>query len=96
MHLTKLAEKDYYENNFIKSKNNSRNTWSLIKSLFNPNVKLPDIILKQDTNIMTDKSLICHRFNKFFNSIYSLPHNLNTSNKHAHCMGIPVVNSLSS
>ena len=94
VHLTKLAEKEYYVNNFIKSKNNPRNTWSLIKSLFNQNIKLPDIILKQDANIMTDKSLICHEFNKFFNSIYLLPSNLNTTNKHAHHMGSPVVNSL--
>ena len=74
-----MAEQNFYKNEFLKYKNDPKNTWKLIKSALNKSRKTQDIILKSDDKIITNTNSICDKFNEFFNSNYTenLDPNLN-------------------
>src|SRR6218665_2930368 len=68
--LKNNMERQYYEREFAKNLQNSKNTWRLVKSLLNANYASNAIdALKLDGRIVTDPAQLAHAFNGFFTGI---------------------------
>ena len=69
-HVIKAAKKVYYENQFLKYKNDIKMTWQTINEVLNRSKtksKLPDTFLQKDsyTNV-TNPVDIANKFNEYF------------------------------
>jgi len=70
MTLKNNVERQYYEREFAKNLQNSKNTWRLVKSLLNAKCASDAIdALKLDGRIVTDPAQLAHAFNGFFTGI---------------------------
>ena len=69
-HLIKISKKDYFENQFIKYKNNSKMTWQTINKLLNRNKKkekLSHVFQQKNSDInFSDPIVIANKFNEYF------------------------------
>ncbi len=69
-HVIKTAKKVYYENQFIKYKNDIKMTWQKINEVLNrrkTKSKLPDTFLQKNSNINISNPIdIANKFNEYF------------------------------
>ena len=69
-HLIKITKKDYFENQFIKYKNNNKMTWQTINRILNRNKnkeRLPDTFQKKNSDVScSDPVAIANKFNEYF------------------------------
>jgi hypothetical protein len=78
--LKKLAEREYYANQFMKHGNNLRCTWNVIKSILR--TKPPDSSISALTvngSLISDPKTIAHKCNSYFSTI---AHDLATALPH--------------
>ena len=68
--LIKLSKKDYFENQFIKYKNNNKMTWQTINRILNRNKnkeRLPDKFQQNNSDVcFSDPVVIVNKFNEYF------------------------------
>ena len=91
--LVKMSEKKYYQIKFEEFNNDPKSTWNLIKTILNKNIISPNIILKSDNQIITDKSIVCNKFNSYFNSIFNNNLDSNSKNEYKSYLGPNVPHS---
>ena len=72
-HSIKIAKKDYFENQFIKYKNNVKMTWQTINQVLHRNKskgRLPDTFREKNKDVsFSDPVVIANRFNEYFVSV---------------------------
>ena len=72
-HLIKIAKKDYFENQFIKYKNNVKMTWQTINQVLQrikSKGRLPDTFREKNKDVsFSDPVVITNRFNEYFVSV---------------------------
>ena len=68
-----MQKKDYFENQFIKYKNNVKMTWQTINQVLNRNKskgRLPDTFREKNKDVsFSDPVVIANRFNEYFVSV---------------------------
>lgn len=67
VHIIRSAEKNYYAFRFKEKEGNIKETWKIIKSMINSNIKSNDITeICDSSTIINDPEKIVNKFNDFF------------------------------
>ena len=77
--LCKITENNYVHNQFLINQRNGKKTWELIKKTLKISKPKCDIVLKENDNLLLEKTIICNKFNEQFSNSMSNQNNITDS-----------------